>query len=67
MSLSEGTKPAQVVVHYYGHDLATSEGIDVTGLLDSLQEPSDHTDTEHTGYSSVKEVIDWLRACKDGK
>ena len=67
VSWSEEIKPAQVVVYYYDHDLATSEGIDETDLLESLQESSDHTDIEHIEYSSVKEVIDWLRACKDGE
>ena len=62
MSWSEEIKPAQVAVYYYDHDLATSEGIDETDLLESLQESSDHTDIEHIGHSSVKEVIGWLRA-----
>ena len=56
-------EPAQVAVYYYDHDLATSEGIDETGLLESLEESSDHADIEHIEYSSVKEVIDWLQAC----
>ena len=41
-------------------------GINVAGLLESLEEPSDHVDIEHIGYSPVKEVMDWFRACKDG-
>ena len=67
VSWSEEIKPAQVAVYYYDHDLATSEGTDETDLLESLQEPSDHTDFEHIEYSSVKEAIDWLRACIDGE
>ena len=67
VSWSEGIDRAQVVVNYYDHDLATSEGIDETDLLGSLEEPSDHTDIKHIVYSSVKEVMDWLRACKDGE
>ena len=67
VSWSEGIDPAQVVVNYYGHDLATSEGIDEAHLLESLDEPSDHTDIQHIKYSSVKEVMDWLRANSDGE
>ena len=63
VSWSEEIEPAQVVVYYYDHDLATSEGIDETDLLESLEESSNHADIEHIEYSSVKEVIDWLQAC----
>ena len=65
--MERGDRASEVVVHYYDHDLATSEGIDETDLLESLQESSDHTDIEHIEYSSVKEAIDWLRACIDGE
>ena len=55
MSRSEEIRPAQVVVHYYDHDLATSEGTDEADLFESMKEPSDHKDIEHTEYSPVKE------------
>ena len=42
-------------------------GIGETNLLESLEEPSDHTDIGRIEYSSVKEVMDWLRACRDGR
>ena len=32
VSWSEESEPAQVVVHYYDYDLATSEGTDEAGL-----------------------------------
>ena len=45
MSWSEEIEPKQVVVYYYDRDLAKSEEIDEIDLLESLKEPSDHTDT----------------------
>jgi len=47
--------------------LSVIREIDEADLLGSLEEPSDHTFIEHIEYSSVKEVMDWLRACKDGE
>ena len=36
--------------------------IDEADLLESLEEPSGHSDIEFIEYSPVKDAMDWLRA-----
>jgi len=55
----------QVVVYYYDVDLANAEGILESDLMESLLESSGHADIEHIEYSSVKEVMGWLKATKE--
>ena len=47
---------------YYDVGMATSEGIDENGLLESLEDEGGHLNTEHIEYSAVSEVMAWLKA-----
>ena len=58
---SEEVEPAQVVVYYYDLDLAEAEGIIEEELLESIKEASDHINVEHVEWSTVREVLAWLR------
>jgi len=55
----------QVAVYYYDVDLANAEGILKSDLMESLLESSGHADIEHIEYSSVREVMGWLKATKE--
>jgi hypothetical protein len=54
----------QVVVYYYDVEAANAEGILESDFMGSLLESSDHSNIEHLEYSSVKEVMGWLKSSK---
>ena len=54
----------QVVVYYYDVETANAEGILESDFMGSLLESSDHSKIEHLEYSSVKEVMGWLKSPK---